>query len=133
MSLEHLTQQRRRCEQHDPAYGFGEHERLPTNQQFNTVCRQLEAEARRYEHSVGIRVWRRVANLQSKIQIDLSNSDGEFIEIDAEGYRVDIGKEDAAFETSASTISLPAPETPDATDDPPRSPARPARSSPGYG
>ena len=81
-----------------------EHERVvPTNQQFNAICRHLEAEATRYEHSVGVRVFRRVANRENKIQIDLANSDREFIDIDAQGYRVDIGEEGARRVATAFT------------------------------
>jgi hypothetical protein len=97
---------------------FGEFARVPTNHQFNAICRLLEGEAHRDDENIGIPVSRRVADLDTRIQIDLSNSAGEFVEIDAAGYRVASGDQGAPFETSAAALPLPAPEEPSDGDSP---------------
>ena len=94
------------------AQTYGDLDRIPTHQSFGVICRYLEAEARRSRDTTDLIVARRVFGSRDRIQIDLANSEGQFIDIDSHGHRVAAGADCVAFETSPSTGELPPPEPP---------------------
>jgi hypothetical protein len=102
------------------ASAFADYTVIPTTRAFSDICRHLEAQGSRDPGTRGVPVFRRVASTGEPeaplIRIDLSNSDGEFIEVSSTGWRVAKGP-GTAFETSCATRPLPAPEKP-AGDDP---------------
>jgi hypothetical protein len=102
---------------------FSDYETIPTAHTFNAILHHLEAQAARDPDQRNIRVPFRVDSRglspsHEKILLDLANPEGQFVEITPEGWTVTSG-EGVPFETSSSTLSLPAPEpAPERAPDP---------------
>jgi len=85
----------------------------PTSRQFHTILDLLEGEANSDESRRGWPVYRRVGlvgprRLPDQIILDLANSRYQFVEIAPTGWKL-AGGPTALFQTSRSTLSLPAP------------------------
>src|SRR5258708_4899747 len=93
---------------------YGRYEFLPTSHQFHALLNFLEARARHYDESwQRIPVFRRVGStgpgrIPNKILLDLANPSREFVEISPAGWKTTDGPA-ALFQSSRSTLSLPAP------------------------
>jgi hypothetical protein len=92
---------------------FAEYDSLPTSHAFNSVLNHLEAQAHYAEDNQCLDVWRRVGARGSdpiprEILLDLADSARQFVTISAERWHVSPG-DNALFQTSRSTVPLPAP------------------------
>jgi hypothetical protein len=91
-------------------------DRLPSPRTFSAICQFLEADAARIPDN-RCHVNRRVGEAgDGAIQIDLSNPNGEYVEITPAGYRVTLGDRGLVFETSATNLPVPPPKTEESTD-----------------
>src|SRR5437588_8098002 len=93
---------------------FAQFETVPSAPAWTAIRHHLEAQAARYERSRNIPVPRRVdargpAYTPDKILLDLSNLDGQFVEISPEGWKLTAARE-PPFPPSRSTRELPAPD-----------------------
>src|SRR5258708_5500100 len=91
---------------------FAEHDALPSPQAFCAILNHLEAQASQGENQRFL-VWRRVGSrgpgaIPKQLLLDLASAEGRFVEISADGWRVTAGQ-NALFETSLLTVSLPEP------------------------
>jgi len=93
---------------------------LPTSRQFHAILDLFEGEAHSDESRQGWPVYRRVGRvgprrLPDQIILDLANSRYQFVEIAPTGWKL-AGGPTALFQTSRSTLSLPAPVSTPAGD-----------------
>ncbi len=91
---------------------FNHHESIPGSRAFHALLHHLEAEARYGDHQ-RLLVWRRIGSrgqdpIPRQILLDLANPDCQFVEISPDSWQVTAG-ENALFQTSHPTGSLPAP------------------------
>jgi hypothetical protein len=92
---------------------FSEYDFVPTSHTFQAVLNHLEAQAHHAGDNQRLSVWRRVGArgsdpIPSEILLDLADPGRQFVTISAERWEVSAG-ENALFQTSRSTVSLPAP------------------------
>jgi hypothetical protein len=92
---------------------FSEYDSVPGSDAFQAVLNHLEAQAHHAGDNQRLAVWRRVGArgsdpLPREILLDLADPDRRFVTISAERWDTSAG-ENALFQTSRSTVSLPAP------------------------
>ncbi len=92
---------------------FGDHGAVPSSRAFHTLLHHLEAQADADPRCRRVSVFRRIgsrgpAPFPKEILLDLSNPQGEFVEISHTGWRV-ASSTNVNFQTSRSTDPLPAP------------------------
>ena len=106
---------------------LADYETIPTAHAFNAILHHLDAQAARDPDARDIRVPFRIDSrglsptTPQEILLDLANPEGQFVEITPQGWSV-TSQEGVPFETSASTLSLPAPQPAPDLDSPTDSP-----------
>ena len=92
---------------------YAAHDALPSSHAFRTILHHLEAQANNDSDNRRLSVFRRVGSrgqgfIPDQILLDLANSEGQFVEISPDGWRVTAGT-NALLQTSLSARELPAP------------------------